>query len=274
MNAPAGSAPPVPPVPASPTPAIPLLALRDVTKYFGGVRAVDHFSLDVYAGEIAGIIGPNGSGKTTLFNLITGLYSFTGSISFDGARIDGLPPHQVLRRRIARTFQNIRLFDGMLVIENLLVGMHTRLQSSLWSACFKTAKFLDEERRAVDEARDILRFFPELAGTETEIARHLSYANQRRVEILRGLAARPKLLLLDEPAAGMNTSEARKLLSDIRRLRDLGITILLIEHNMSVMSGVTDRVVAMDQGEKVAEGQFEDVSRHPRVLAAYLGTEH
>lgn len=251
----------------------PFLALSHVSKQFGGVRAVNDLSLDVPQGSIVGIIGPNGSGKTTLFNLICGLYQPQGTIAFEGSRIDGLPPHRILARRIARTFQNIRLFEEMLVIENLLVGMHIDLHAGLAASCVKRKSFLDEERRARDEALGLLEFFPELSGMEYEVSRNLSYANRRRVEILRALSARPKLLLLDEPAAGMNTTEARKLLADIRRIRDRGVTILLIEHNMSVMAGVTDRVVAMDQGEKVAEGSFDEVSRHPRVLASYLGSE-
>ena len=161
----------------------------------------------------------------------------------------------------------------MLVIENLLVGMHTRLSSGLAAACLKTRNFLEEESRARDVVMELLNFFPELQGTAHEVAKNLSYANRRRVEILRAMSARPKLILLDEPAAGMNATEAQKLLKDIRRIRDTGVTVLLIEHNMSVMAGVTDRVMAMDQGEKVAEGRFEEVSRHPRVLASYLGVD-
>ncbi len=251
----------------------PSLVLSGVTKWFGGVRAVHDFSLDVRAQEIVGIIGPNGSGKTTLFNLICGLYESDGRIVFEGKQIDGLPPHRILRRGIARTFQNIRLFDDMLVIENLLVGMHAHLRHGPAEACLKQLSFLEEESQARDSALALLKFFPELEGMELEIARNLSYANRRRVEILRAMASRPRLLLLDEPAAGMNTTEARKLLGDIRRIRDGGMTILLIEHNMSVMSGVTDCVVAMDQGEKIVEGAFDEVSRHPRVLASYLGAE-
>ncbi len=251
----------------------PLLSLAHVSKHFGGVRAVHDMSLEIEPGRIVGIIGPNGSGKTTLFNLICGLYQPQGAIAFEGARIDGLAPHRILARRIARTFQNIRLFEEMLVIENLLVGMHVDLRASLLAACFKSKSFLAEERRARDESMELMKFFPELTGMEFEIARNLSYANRRRVEILRAMASRPKLLLLDEPAAGMNTSEAQKLLKDIQRIRELGVTVLIIEHNMSVMADVTDRVVAMDQGEKVAEGTFEEVSRDPRVLASYLGSE-
>lgn len=251
----------------------PVLTLKNVTKHFGGVRAVHEVSLEVAQDEILGIIGPNGSGKTTLFNLIFGLYRPRGEIAFAGDRIDGLPPHRILTKRLARTFQNIRLFEEMLVIENLLVGMHTQLASGLLASCLKSGAFLAEERRARDEALDLLAFFPELEGTAFEVAKNLSYANRRRVEILRALASRPRLLLLDEPAAGMNPSEAQKLLKDIRRIRDRGLTILLIEHNMSVMAGVAERVMAMDQGMKIAEGSFEEVSRHPQVLAAYLGEE-
>lgn len=251
----------------------PILSLVHVSKHFGGVRAVHDMTLDVERGRIVGIIGPNGSGKTTLFNLIFGLYRPQGMILFEGTRIDGLPPHRILSRRIARTFQNIRLFEEMLVIENLLVGMHVHLRAGLADSCFKTGRFLDEESRARDDALELMRFFPELAGMEYEIARNLSYANRRRVEILRAMAARPSLLLLDEPAAGMNTTEAQKLLHDISRIRDRGVTIMLIEHNMSVIADVTDRVVAMDQGEKVAEGTFDDVSRNPRVLESYLGSD-
>lgn len=251
-----------------------LLRLEKVTKFFGGVRAVHDFSLDVECGRIIGIIGPNGSGKTTLFNLISGLYPCQGSILFEGRPVENLPPHRIFLRGIARTFQNIRLFEEMMVIENLLVGMHTQMNHGVVSACLKTRSLMAEERRARDFAAELMRFFPELAGTDLEIAKNLSYANRRRVEILRALASRPKLLLLDEPAAGMNSSEAQKLLEDIRRVRDLGVTILMIEHNMSVMAKVADVVVAMDQGEKVAEGTFAEVSRNPRVLESYLGANH
>ncbi|MBI4179461.1 ABC transporter ATP-binding protein [bacterium] len=255
--------------------ARPVLSLRGVTKHFGGVRAVDGISLDVGEGSITGIIGPNGSGKTTLFNLISGIYEpQKGDMIFEDRPVQGLPAHQVLRRGIARTFQNIRLFDQMLVIENLLVGMHTRLFSGVFDACARTRRFWAEERAAAAEAMKLLNFFPELAEMELQIVKNLSYANRRRVEILRALAARPRLMLLDEPAAGMNATEAAKLMKDIRRIRDRGVTVLLIEHNMSVMAGVTDRVMAMDQGEKVAEGSFEEIRAHPKVLASYLGSEN
>lgn len=254
-------------------PRVALLTLTGVSKNFGGVRAVRDFSLEVEEGKITGIIGPNGSGKTTLFNLISGLYKPEGEILFKGGRITQLAPHLIFQKGIARTFQNIRLFDQMLVIENLLVGMHAHLASGLLDACLHTKFFQEEERRAADRAMELLEFFPELAGTSREIAKNLSYANRRRVEILRALASNPSLILLDEPAAGMNASEAKKLMGDIRRLRDRGVTVLLIEHNMSVMAGVAEHVVAMDQGEKVAEGAFEEVSVHPQVLASYLGAD-
>ena len=235
-------------------PAEPVLSLRDVTKHFGGVRAVNRMSLDVPSGAITGIIGPNGSGKTTLFNLISGIYEpQAGEIVFRGRPIHGEPPHRVSMLGVARTFQNIRLFNEMLVIENLLVGMHAQLLSGLWAAGLRTRRFIAEEQSALQSAIELLEFFPELAGTHDTVVKNLSYANRRRVEILRALAARPALLLLDEPAAGMNTTEAAKLLRDIRRIRDRGVTVLLIEHNMSVISGVADHVVAMDQGEKVVE---------------------
>ncbi len=254
-----------------------LLETEGLTKDFGGLRAVHDLALRVEEGEIVGLIGPNGSGKTTLFNLITGLYPATaGRIRFDHGRRElvGLAPHRITALGIARTFQNQRLFNHMTVLENVLVGLHCRTRSGIASILLGTRRSREERRRAEARAAELLGLFGDrLLPRAVRPAWTLSYANRRRLEIARALAAEPRLLLLDEPAAGMNPTETRELMRDIKRIRDRGVTILLIEHDMGVVRGICDRVVALDHGTQIAEGSFEEVRRSPAVLEAYLGRQ-
>jgi ABC-type branched-subunit amino acid transport system ATPase component len=240
-----------------------LLEACRLSKRFGGLQAFRDIDLTLAEGEILGLIGPNGSGKTTFFNAITGLHPATGGqiLFADGQHeLTRLPPHRITALGIARTFQNQRCFNQMSVLENVLVGMHTPGARA-------------EQRRARAEALELLGFFRDrLAPRAAQPAASLSYANRRRLEIARALAVRPRLLLLDEPAAGMNPSETQELMADIRRINGLGITILLIEHDMKLVRGICTRVVALDHGSKIAEGTFEQVQSHPAVLEAYLGT--
>ena len=252
-----------------------LLETIDLTKDFGGLRAVQHLALRVGEGEIVGIIGPNGSGKTTVFNLITGLARATaGQIRFDQGRHElvGLPSHRITALGVARTFQNQRLFNQMSVLENVLVGMHSRTQAGIAGIVLCLPAASSERAAAEARGRELLGFFGDrLLPSADEMAWTLSYANRRRLEIARALATRPRLLLLDEPAAGMNPTETRELMRDIQRIRTSGVTVLLIEHDMSVIRGICDRVMALDHGETIAEGPFEQVRQNPAVLEAYLG---
>lgn len=255
-------------------PGTPLLELRNVTKRFGGLAAVQDVSLRIMPGEIISVIGPNGAGKTTVFNLITGIYRVTsGDILLEGKTLSGLSPDHIVRRGITRTFQNIRLFNNMTVLENVMVGCHTRLKSSVLGALFRPPRVRREEEEARDQAIELLSFFgAELVERQDEYVLNLSYAEKRRVEIARALAAKPKILLLDEPTAGMNENETLDAVKYIRRLRDeLGVTILLIEHKLAVTMGMSDRIAVLDYGRKIAE-DVPDVVRHDeRVIAAYLG---
>jgi branched-chain amino acid transport system ATP-binding protein len=251
-----------------------LLELKKVTKIFGGLVAVQDVDLQVNSGEIVSVIGPNGAGKTTVFNLITGIYRPTsGEISLGGKSTVGLNPDQVLVRGIARTFQNIRLFNNMTVMENVLVGQHTQLKASVLGSLFLTRAVKREEAEARERALELLGFFgPALVARQDEYVINLSYAERRRVEIARALAAKPSLLLLDEPTAGMNEAETLEAVKYIRRLRDeLGLTILLIEHKLAVTMGISDRIAVLDYGRKIAEGLPEEVRRNELVIAAYLG---
>jgi branched-chain amino acid transport system ATP-binding protein len=251
-----------------------LLELDAVDKVFGGLHAVKRVSLSVEPGAIFGLIGPNGAGKTTLFNVITGVYTpDAGRVLFDGENVGGLGPAAIAARGIARTFQNIRLFRAMTVEENVMVAGHKLHKAGLLSAILRSARHAEDEKALVSRARDLLDLLG-LRAHARDVAGGLPYGSQRRLEIARALMLAPKLLLLDEPAAGMNSSEARELERQIRVLRDeLGVTIVLVEHNMSVVMSVCERIHVVDHGETIAEGEPAEVRTHPRVLAAYLGKD-
>jgi ABC-type branched-subunit amino acid transport system ATPase component len=254
---------------------MPLLELRDVTKDFGGLRVVEALNLHVDEGEIVSVIGPNGAGKTTVFNLITGIFHpDSGEIVFEGRQISGLAPHKITQRGVARTFQTLRLFLNMTVLENVMAAEYGNTKATVFEAMLQLPRARREEKRIRAIAEEKLAFFGQrLAGYRfDQPAYSLSYANRRRLEIARAMATNARLLLLDEPAAGMNPNETLEVTELIGRLRDdAGYTILVIEHDMHVVEGISDRVVALDHGVKIAEGSFGEVATHPLVIEAYLG---
>jgi branched-chain amino acid transport system ATP-binding protein len=254
-----------------------LLQVSGVSKHFGGLYALNGLDLHVNEHEIVSVIGPNGAGKSTVFNVITGLYTpDAGSVVFRGGSLLGRLPSQVTKLGIARTFQNVKLFPNMTVLENAMVGQHCRTKTGVVGALIRTPSARREEAAIRERAAEALGFFgSRLAGyRQDQLANVLSYANRRRLEMARAMATDPVLLLLDEPTAGMNPRETLELRDHIVRMRDeRGITILLIEHDMRVVKGVSDRVVALDYGQKIAEGRYEDVAHDARVIEAYLGTK-
>lgn len=254
-----------------------LLELRNVAKHFGGLYALSGLDMHVDRGEIVSVIGPNGAGKSTMFNVVTGLYGpDDGDVLFEGQRIVGFAPNQITRMGIARTFQTVHLFPNMTVLENAMVGQHSRSRSGLLGAILRPPGTRREEERIRQRAKDSLEFFgSRLAGYRQEQpAFSLSYANRRRLEMARAMATDPIVLLLDEPTAGMNPRETIELRDHIVRMRDeRGLTVLVIEHDMRVVKGVSDRVIALDYGRKIAEGTYEDVANNPQVIEAYLGTK-
>jgi branched-chain amino acid transport system ATP-binding protein len=250
-----------------------LLHTEQLRKEFGGLVAVDNVTFDVPPTSIVSLIGPNGAGKTTFFNMLTGVYKPTaGLVFFDGDDMTGRPPHAFTQRGIGRTFQNIRLFQNMTALENVLVGMHVRLKGNLFEAILRTPRVKREEREARVRARELLDFSG-LRRKDDELGKNLSYGDQRRLEVARALATQPKLLLLDEPTAGMNPQETADFTAFVARLREeQGLTVLLIEHDMRVVMGVSDRVTVLDYGEKIAEGTPQEIQKNERVIEAYLGT--
>ena len=257
------------------TPSIadaPILKVAGLTKNFGGLRAVHNIDLELYPGDLAGLIGPNGAGKTTVFNLITGVYVPTsGNIIFNAQEISGLAPHVINQMGIARTFQNIRLFPNLTVLENVCIAYHSHAGYSMQDAVLRNATFEAKEKELIEKAQDFLEIF-QLEDRQGEIARNLPYGKQRRLEIARALAADPKLLCLDEPAAGMNPAESVALMDLIHFIRDrFKLTILLIEHQMRVVMGVCEKITVMDFGEKIAYGVPKEIQSNPRVVEAYLG---
>ena len=249
-----------------------LLQTIGLRKEFGGLVAVDDVAFEIPEGSIVSLIGPNGAGKTTFFNMLTGVYKPTaGRVIFAGEDLTGKPPHAFTQRGIGRTFQNIRLFKNMTALENVLVGMHVRLKGSLIEAILRTPRVRHEEFEARAKARELLEFSG-LRRKDEEIGKNMSYGDQRRLEVARALATQPKLLLLDEPTAGMNPQETLEFTAFVGRLRaERGLTVLLIEHDMRVVMGISDRVTVLDYGEKIAEGDPKEIQKNERVVEAYLG---
>ena len=249
-----------------------LLELRSVTKLFGQLAVLKSVSLEIEAGAIDGVIGPNGAGKSTLFNLITGVYRPEGGeVVFDGSRIDGLPAYRIARRGIARTFQNLRLFGYLDAVDNVLIGENPKLRATLADSLTHLPRERREEREAREGAHALLDFVGLPVESRSQFARNLPYGMQRRLEIARALASQPRLLLLDEPAAGTNSSEKEQLVRLVRAIRDRGVTVLLIEHDMGLVMRLCERISVLDYGERIAEGSSAEVRANARVVEAYLG---
>jgi branched-chain amino acid transport system ATP-binding protein len=250
-----------------------MLEIRGITCVFGGLVALDEVSFTARAGEITGVIGPNGAGKTTLFNIITGIYSRTaGSIAFEGRDISGLPPERLARLGLVRTFQNIELFGHMTVLENVMVGLHTRSRSGFLACAFKLPHHLREERRIRDQARELLDFVGLAEAADIEAA-NLPFGKGRLLEIARALAVQPRIMLMDEPAAGLNSRETWQLGDLIRKIRETGVTVVLVEHDMELVMDICDTIVVLNLGKKLAAGTPRQIQENPEVIAAYLGDE-
>jgi len=252
------------------------LKVNSVTMAFGGLYALRTVTFEVKEGEIVSLIGPNGAGKTTLFNCINGLLLYPeGNISFLGKNLRGLKPHQIAEQGIARTFQVTRLFNKMTVLENMVVGQHHHLRTGLWGALWRPKWVHDEESEAIEKGLKVLSLFEErLLPRKDDFAQTLSYANKRRLEIARALVPQPRLLLLDEPTAGMNPHETEGVIHLMKKIRDSGMTILIIEHDMKVIMGASDRIVVLDHGEKIAEGLPDQIRKDEKVIQAYMGKHY